>query len=117
MKNLYYQPSVRYRVFNRLFEESEPSPFREGNESYDAIFHLPGLKKEAVALSVLNDELKITAKSPEDALVTIDYDKTFSLPEDANVEEVQAKLEDGILSVSIPKVTQVDNPERVIEIS
>ena len=119
MRNLLYSPSVRYSLLNnRFFDEQEAlSPFREQEEHYLAYFQLPGLKKGHVSVAIQEDMLKVSAKSPEDALVHIDYEKSFTLPEDVNVDELTAKLEDGILTVSVPKKAEVEPTERVIEIS
>lgn len=118
MKNLLTQPSVRYSLLNSRFfeEEAVPTPFREEETEYRALFHIPGLKKEAVQVTEHEGFLSVVAKSPEDAVVTIDYNKTFELPEDADAEALVAKLEDGILTVTVAKYEVVEVPERVIAI-
>ena len=118
MRNSFYQPSVSYSLLNRFFEEPEkPQIFREEETEYQSHFHFPGIKKEAVAVVIHEDTIKVSAQSPEDALVTINYDRTFYLPEDVVIDNLVAKLEDGILTVTVPKQEVVEAPERVIAIT
>ena len=46
------------------------------------------------------------------------FQQAFSLPDDANAEKIQAKVENGVLSVIIPKFEEEEKPEiqRQIEI-
>jgi|GEM_PF-3833430 len=118
MRSLLY-PSVRYSLLSDRFNQElkESTPFVEKEGGYYAHFHFPGLKKDAVTVSVHKDSVKVAAQSPEGAIVSIHYDKNFVLPEEANMEELSAQLEDGILTVTIPKEKPLEVAERRIEIS
>lgn len=130
MRNLICKPtSVRYNILNdslfndrffsaplRALAEERPSPFVEVEGVYKAAFSLPGIKKEAVTITVVDDELKITAQSEEGAPFKVDFNASYLLPEEAKLDELTAALEDGVLSLAIPKLEPEVVPERVIEI-
>ncbi len=72
----------------------------EGPESFLLRADLPGVGSGQVGLEVDKGELKLTA-GPEAA--TWRFERSFALPETVDVEGVQAKLEHGVLEVTLPK--------------
>jgi HSP20 family protein len=46
------------------------------------------------------------------------YEQTYTLPEDVNRQGIQAKVENGILTITLPKVTKEEKQKntRAIEI-
>jgi HSP20 family protein len=75
---------------------------------------LPGVKKSDVNISVENDQLTITGErimetetkeknfhSRENLYGK--FNRSFKLPEIVNVEKIEAKQEDGVLNISLPK--------------
>ncbi|NTV53160.1 MAG: Hsp20 family protein, partial [Candidatus Firestonebacteria bacterium] len=43
------------------------------------------------------------------------FERSFSLPKDANLDEIKASYEGGILKINIPKKEKISNSERNIE--
>ena len=130
MKNLIYTPTVRYNLLDEVdnllngrFDDlsritrAKQSVFKENDEDYKAYFQLPGVKKEAISLKVVEDGIQLVAKSEEKAPFPVNVDQVYSLPEDADSENISAKLADGILLVTVQKAKAEEVPERVIEIS
>lgn len=88
----------------------------------------PGLEKSNFDVKVEHDQLIISAKkenqenSPEDGKFTRRefsykaFKRSFKLPENIDTEAINANYEQGILSVSLPKVS-VEQSTRVIEIN
>lgn len=75
---------------------------------------LPGVAKENVDVRVHDGELLIEAKrvfAPAGTALAEewrarDYRRTFAVPEGIDVEKVEAKLDDGVLRLSLPKAAQ-----------
>ena len=62
---------------------------------------VPGVAKEQCSVTVLDGKLHIKI-NVEGHLWTKATDRTFTLPEDANVEAIKAEVKDGLLTVKIP---------------
>ncbi|MEM7186906.1 MAG: Hsp20/alpha crystallin family protein, partial [Bacteroidota bacterium] len=45
------------------------------------------------------------------------FEKSFTLPETVNVDDIQAAYQDGILSVTLPKKEVKEEIKRMVEIS
>lgn len=76
--------------------------FNETDEGYEFYVALSGLTKDEVDVSALNNTVKITAKG-KSAGREVEYDKTFSIPTKAAQETLEAKMENGMLSITISK--------------
>lgn len=90
---------------------------------------VPGLKKEEVKVAVEDGRvLQISGERSHEREENTDtwhrverssgrFSRRFRLPENAKVEEVRAAMEDGVLTVTVPKV-EVQRPDvRSIDIS
>ncbi len=108
--------------FNRFYEEeSSEDNFRamamditEHDKEFRILANLPGFKKENVKISVHDNQLLIEAvcdEKQEEKQGTMyrcerysgSYRRNLNLPENADVSAINAKMEDGVLNVSIPK--------------
>lgn len=86
----------------------------EGN--YELEFCTPGLSKEELNICLEpnnNLTVKIAQKQEQESekknylrkeFSTMEFQQTFTLPEDVNVEQIGAKIENGILRITLPKV-------------
>ncbi|GMH12730.1 hypothetical protein Nepgr_014571 [Nepenthes gracilis] len=103
--------------------------WKETQEAHVFKVDLPGLKKEEVKVEV--EEGRVLQISGERSLEKEDKNdkwhrversrgsflRRFRLPENAKLEEVKAKMEDGVLIVTVPK-QEIKRPEvKAIEIS
>ncbi|XP_076945626.1 16.9 kDa class I heat shock protein 3-like [Bidens hawaiensis] len=103
--------------------------WKETPESHIFKADLPGLKKEEVKVEV--EENRVLQISGERSREKEDKDdkwrrversfgkfvRRFRLPENAKVDEVKASMENGVLTVTVPK-QEVKKPEvKAIEIS
>lgn len=114
---------------NRLFnyypisdaEESGISTFkpsvstREGEFAYHIEVDLPGVKKEDIHIDVKDNQLVISGersfkeerKEKDYYKVESSYGKfqrTFALPENVDIENIEASSNDGVLEVVLPKL-------------
>lgn len=87
---------------------------REGHTSYIVKADLPGVKEGDIDISLHNNVLtvsgtRIAEESKEGDTYFVyerqygNFSRSFSLPDEANAEEVAAVFKDGVLTVSIAK--------------
>lgn len=77
----------------------------EDKDNYFASFEVPGVKKENVKLELNDGILTVSAEKREkdgDNESSYSLTRSVSVPDGVNVEAIAAKLEDGILTVTLP---------------
>lgn len=97
---------------------------QDNDTEYIIEAELPGVKKEDIEITLNEDRLNISVKKEE---VSEDKSKKFIhrerkyaqmsrsiLLSDSNDEEIQAKLEEGVLTIKVPKKKQADTSKRII---
>uniref|UniRef100_A0A2P2P143 Uncharacterized protein MANES_02G125200 n=1 Tax=Rhizophora mucronata TaxID=61149 RepID=A0A2P2P143_RHIMU len=103
--------------------------WKETPEAHVIKADLPGLKKEEVKVEIADDRvLQISGERHAEKEETNDtwhrierssgkFLRRFRLPENAKANEVKASMENGVLTVTVPK-EEVKNPDvKAIEIS
>ena len=86
----------------------------ENEKDYEIVANLPGLKKANIKISINENELVIDAKQEErkeekkDSYYKCErysgnYRRTITLTDQCNAENINAKFEDGVLTLTIPK--------------
>ncbi len=97
---------------------------REQEDGWKLELAVPGIPKEKIKIQLENNLLTITAEQTEEKEEVkyqrrefgyVSFSRSFTLPEIVNVEGIQAKQEDGVLSLHLPKKMPVKN-EKVISI-
>lgn len=113
-------PSALNSLFDDFFDEvwSEPAimfqrnwrptEIEEEKDHYTINVELPGFRKNEISVSTQNNSIKITAKNNKSSFV-----RSFAIG-DWQVDKADVKLENGILSVQIPKSDK--QKEKVIDI-
>ncbi|MCB5260846.1 MAG: Hsp20/alpha crystallin family protein [Candidatus Cloacimonetes bacterium] len=120
--------------FNRVFEEEgSDENFRamamditEHDKEFSIQANLPGFKKDNVKISVHDNQLLIEAMcedNKEEQKGTVyrcerysgSYRRNLMLPENANISAINAKMEDGVLTLTIPKKEPTPKQEIVIK--
>ena len=127
-----------HTVFNDLFDENfdraQPGKSMwhpavdvlESKDSYLVRAELPGMKKEDIKVEVKDGTLTISGESksekPAEGIeyrhverVAAKFWRSFSLPEIAKQDGIEAAYKDGILEVRVPKAEEAK--PRQIEIS
>jgi HSP20 family protein len=100
---------------------------REGEYAYHVEVDLPGVKKEDIHVDVKDNVLSISGervmkeevKEDEYYMVESSYGKferSFTLPDSVDVEDIHAESKDGVLEVVIPKMKVVKEEAKKIEI-
>ncbi len=99
---------------------------REGEFAYHVDVDLPGVKKEDIKVDIHKDVLTISGeRKTKEEVKEEDYYKvetsfgkfarSFTLPESADVEHIEANCSDGVLEVVIPKLDE-QKSKKTIEI-
>jgi len=101
------------KVVNEEVILSPPVDICENKNDYVLTFNMPGMKNENVEVKVIDNELYIEeekgkkrTKKRNAILEEIEkgrYFRKFRLTSEINNEEISAVLEDGILTVNLPK--------------
>lgn len=133
-------PTLQNRV-NRLFDDMFPQ-IRQGddmglmewrpvvdtyekNNSIVVNAELPGVKKEDISIDVKNNILTISGERKHEENVNEDnfyrserfygkFQRSFSLPDNVDADNVDAVYKDGVLEVKIPKTE--DSARKKIEV-
>jgi len=99
---------------------------REGEFAYHVEVDLPGMKKEDINIQIedntliISGERKMKEEMKEGDYYKIEssfgsFSRSFSLPEDVDVENIHAEAKDGVLEVVVPKLKE-DKVEKVRKI-
>jgi len=120
-------------IFDDLFEFPTLNTLAVRNPLHDIIenekefsveLSLAGVKKEDISMNLDHDVLTIKAERKDSdqkfnrkQTFYGKYEKSFTLPDSIDKENIQASFEDGMLKVSIPKLKDVnENVIKQIEI-
>lgn len=110
---------------------------KEDKDEYEMQLAAPGLKKEYCRVSIddegnLNVKIENKFENKEEdkkdekkehylrrEFSYSNYEQSYTLPEDVDKEKISAKVEDGILNITLPKLAKEEEKkaQRKIEIS
>lgn len=100
---------------------------REGDAAYHVEVDLPGVKKADINVDVkdnivtISGERKTKKEVKEEDYYKVEssygkFERSFTVPEDVDVENIHADSKDGVLEVVLPKLTKVEKKSKKIEI-
>lgn len=122
-------------VFNSFFNDhglsnsfSSKSPavnIVEKDNGFEIELATPGLKKEDFNISIEKNVLTISAETKSEESVEekkynkrefnyTSFSRSFTLPDNINDEDVNAKYDNGVLTVSLTKQEEVDTKKTVV---
>jgi HSP20 family protein len=94
---------------------------------------VPGFQKENFTIEAEEDTLKISSKTIEVKETTEEeakdthytrrefnfdkFERSFTLPENIKIEDIQAKYENGVLEITLPKLEEKKALKKMVEIS
>ncbi len=130
----------KFDLMNEFFKqfelEAEPKEIvdftpavntREDEDAYYIDVDLPGVKKEDVEISIdkniltIKGERKVQNEVKEDDYYRVEsvygsFARSFTLPEKVDTEKIEAKTQDGVLEIVIPKLKVEKDTTKKIEI-
>ncbi len=88
---------------------------------------LPGLNKEDVKVSVKDSVLTVSCHKESDYSIDNEsylrrefamssFSRSFKIPNEVDQNQISSKLENGILTITLPKKNQINNSEKQIDI-
>ncbi len=78
----------------------------EGSTSYRVTVDLPGVDSENLAVKLDGDVLTLRGErhhSDGSDSITVRYERTLRLPDRSDLEEIEARLVDGVLTLDLAK--------------
>ena len=123
--------------FSKLLnvQESKPNDIafiptvntREADDAYYIEVDLPGVSKDDINIDVDDNTLtisgvrKVKEEHKEDNFYKVEsvygkFERSFSLPEDVDTDKIEAKHNNGVLEIKIPKIEKVEKAPKKIEI-
>ena len=121
-----YNNNSQNDIFNTLFSVSKfpPVDIYENDKGYVITAELAGYDEDKINIFAEQHVLHIASDEHENAKENSDrkylikersvksFERSFTLPEDANEENITASYKMGILSVFIPKMPKVE-PKKI----
>lgn len=120
-----YRPVTFGNFMDRFFNDdfvggkslSKFSPqvdIAETDKEFELHFHVPGMKKDDIKIDVQDDRLTVSGErkmeneKKEKNFHSVEsyygtFSRSFYLPDNANVEKIDASYKDGVLNIVIPK--------------
>lgn len=87
--------------------------FDEQSDHFALTLDVPGIKKSDLKVEVLGQTLTVSGESQRDKF-TRTFKRSFTLPEAVDGSKIEAKFEDGVLELRLPKMEAAKS--RLIEI-
>jgi len=103
-----------YRSFDRSFERFFNTlgfDVKEDEKAWTLVLDLPGIARDDLAITVDGAIVRLETK----AEAARQYQAAYELPEEVDTETTSAKLENGVLTLTLGKKQPVNNA-RTIEI-
>ena len=118
------------RSDNYSYYDGEWNPLFNINEkgkSYNIVADMPGLEKKDININIDDDMIVIsgnrkTINNKNDKLLCSEirygnFERRFHLPEDVNMDKIDASLKNGVLDIEIQKTKPIKSKLRQINIS
>ncbi len=120
-----FRHPMRHQMMQRMhenrYDDSEceyplPIEVKADSDGYQIRAIIPGVKSEDLDIQIVNDQVTISGEFKNESAEGVQYlarelpegkfSRSFSLPDQLNPSKAEAKLVDGILTLSIPKAEE-----------
>lgn len=114
--------------FDRIWNERMgATDVEKTTDTYTLTVDVPGLTKEDIHIDIDGDELKISAeRKPREKKEGVEYlasertyrrfERTFRIPEDVDFEKSDAKVEHGVLTLTLTRKKKAEKSAKKIEV-
>ncbi|MES2310322.1 MAG: Hsp20/alpha crystallin family protein [Verrucomicrobiota bacterium] len=115
---LWHDPFV---TLPRFLEEVsfQDAQWNENPTQYEVRYEIPGLKKDEIKLSFENGLLTLKGNKRvryEGAEKTVAIERKIAVPEGVNADAIEARYEEGVLDITLPKREEVKPKEIAIQV-
>ena len=111
---LYIQPYPFRRMVRRVASQPQPRALnvnvREEEDAYILYALVPGLKAEDLTIQVLENVVSIEGEYKDEETPFLlnelprgDFRRSLRMPSEIDAEKVEARIADGILTLTLPK--------------
>lgn len=113
---LYIQPYPFRRMVRRVASQTQPQPralnvnVREEDEAYILYALVPGLKAEDLNIQVLENVVSIEGEYKDEETPFLlnelprgTFRRSLRMPSEIDSEKVEARIADGVLTLTLPK--------------
>jgi HSP20 family protein len=112
----------------RQMEATMPAVnIRDNEKEYVIEVAAPGMKKEDFNIDMEEGTLTISSQKEEETTENKEnfrrreynyssFSRSFNLPENVKPEDIQARYENGVLSLNVPKKQETERPKKRINI-
>jgi HSP20 family protein len=77
----------------------------EDETHYNILVSVPGLTKEDLSLSINDNVLLVSFEENKKTFsFTKSFTKEYYIPDDVSVKDIDGKVENGVLSITLPKI-------------
>lgn len=101
--------------YTGLREKEPPVDVADLGDRYEVQVEIPGVPKDKIDVEVTPTSVEVKAEHAEEEeekgrnwirkeRSSVSFSRMIELPEEVKVEDAKAKLKDGILTITIPKV-------------
>ena len=113
LSNRIFSPADLFAGFDHLFERSQRHPLRpadkvgvyEADHAWILRTDLPGFSREDLSLHFEEGVLSLSAeRENEEHAFQSRTERTFRTPEHVDPDRISARLEDGVLEITLPKL-------------
>ena len=113
------------KSYNSIWEPAYD--IHEDDKNYYLSFDLPGIGKDTIDISISNDMLIVSGSRKSESnyndnysrfnsIQYGDFQKSFNLPENVNKDKINAKMKDGVLTMTIKKSKNISEDIKKITI-
>ena len=116
LTNAFKEMDELFESWNRVPAYANWDPmthFAEQEDHFTLSLDIPGIKKNELKLEVTGQTLNISGESQREK-ITRSFKRSFTLPETVDASKIEAKFEDGVLDLRLPKMEAAKS--RLIEI-
>ena len=103
-----------FDTFSRANSFSPACEIRDEEKNFLISIDVPGLSKEELEIEVKDNQLHVSGERKQKSGTEKDtvlrsekrfgkFSRAFSLPQNVNTEAIQARFENGVLEIAIPK--------------
>ena len=92
---------------------------RNYDNHYKIILEMPGISKKNINISIENEILNINAENSRnlsndiDDVINYNYEKSYYMPDDVNIDKIKAEYNNGLLELNLPKNKQAKNIKKI----